>query len=83
MENKKIGEIIHYFGDIKVAIIRLSDNLKVGEKIRVAGGENTDFTQEVKSIEVEHEKIEKAKKGQEVGVKLNKKAREGYEVYKV
>jgi len=82
MGDKKIGEIVHYFSGINVGIIKLTDSLEVGEKIRVVGGEDTDFTQEITSMEVEHEKIEKAKKGQEVGIKLEGKVREGYEVYK-
>jgi len=66
-----------------VGIIKLTSPLEAGEKIRVVGGEDTDFTQKVASMEVEHEKIKKAKKGQEVGIKLKEKVREGYEVYKI
>ncbi len=82
-EGKKIGEIIHYFGEIEVAIIKLSDSLKIGEKIRIAGGEDTDFTQEVSSMEIDYEEVESAKKGMEVGVKVKEKVREGYQVFKV
>ncbi len=82
-KEKPIGEVVHFFGEIKVAIIELKKPLKVGEKIRIVGGEDTDFEQEVKSMEVDHEKIEKAKKGQQVGIKAKKPAREGYKVYKV
>ncbi len=78
-----IGEITHYFGDIKVAVIKLKKPLSVGDAIRVVGGEDTDFKQKVKSMEVDHEKIKKAKARKEVGLKLNKKVREGYKVYKV
>jgi len=83
IEGKKIGEVIHYFGEIEVAIIKLSGSLKVGDEIRVVGGEDTDFTQKVKSMEIDYEEIEKAKKGQEVGTKVEEKVREGYEVYKI
>lgn len=82
-EGKLIGEVIHYFSKIGVAVIKLSDKLSAGETIRIAGGEDTDFSQTVKSMEVEHEKIEKAKKGDEVGLKVDKKVREGYKVYKI
>jgi len=34
-------------------------------------------------VEVEHEKIDKAKKGDEVGMKVSGKVRDGYRVYKV
>ena len=79
---KPIGKITHYFGNIKVAVIKLSDKLKVGEEIRVVGGE-TDFTQKVKSMEIEHEKIKEAKKGASVGLKIDKKVREDYKVFRV
>ena len=85
MANKKeklIGKISHYFGNISVAVVELSDSLKLGDKIRIVGGE-TDFEQEVKSMEVEHKKIKKAKKGDSVGLKVKEKVREGYRVYKI
>ncbi len=81
-EGKLIGKITHYFGNIGVAVIELSDTLKVGDNIRIIGGE-TDFTQTVESMEVEHEKVEEAKKGDSVGLKVGQKVREGYKVYKL
>ena len=82
-EGKLIGEVIHYFSKIGVAVIKLTAPLTVGDTIRIAGGESTDFTQAVDSMEVEHEKIKKAKKGNEVGLKVKEKVREGYKVYKL
>ncbi|GAI30407.1 unnamed protein product, partial [marine sediment metagenome] len=46
-------------------------------------GEETDFTQTVDSMEIEHEKMEKAKAGDPVGIKVKEKVREGYKVYKI
>jgi len=82
IEGKPVGEITHYFGQIGVAVIDLSDSLKTGETIRIVGGE-TDFTQAVDSMEVEHEKVKEAKAGSSVGIKIDQKVREGYKVYKV
>jgi len=79
---KLIGKISHYFGNIGVAVIELSDKLKAGDTIRVVGGE-TDFNQTVESMEIEHQKIKEAKKGDSVGLKIDQKVREGYKVYKV
>jgi len=81
-EWKLTGEVVHYFGHPGVAVIKLSDELKPGERIRIVGGVDTDFEQEVKSMEVDHQKVEKAKKGDEIGLKAEKKVREGYKVYK-
>lgn len=82
-EGKPIGKVVHYFDKIGVAVIQLESSLKTGETIRIAGGEATDFTQEVDSMEVDHQKIKKAKKGDEVGLKVKEKVREGYKVYKI
>ena len=43
-EGKLIGKVTHYFSNIEVAVIELSDKLSVGDTIRIAGGEETDFT---------------------------------------
>ena len=82
VEAKLIGQVAHYFGNIGVAVIKLSDKLKAGDTIRIVGGE-TDFTQEIDSMEVEHEKIKEGKKGDSVGLKVDQKVHEGYRVYKV
>jgi putative protease len=82
-EGKLIGKVSHYFDKIKVAVIDLRGGLEVGDEIRIVGGFSTDFTQKVESMESEHKKIKKAKKGDSVGVKVKEKAREGYKVYKL
>jgi len=82
-KEKPIGEIVHYFSHIGVGVIKLSAPLSVGDTIRIAGGENTDFEQTVESMEIDHKKIKKAKKGDEAGLKIKEKAREGYKVYKL
>lgn len=82
-EGKLIGKITHYFSHISVAVIDLLGVLKEGDTIRIIGGENTDFNQEIDSMEVDHKKVKTAKKGDSVGLKVNEKVREGYKVYKV
>lgn len=81
-EEKLIGKVSHYFSKIGVAVIKLSDTLKVNDAIRIVGGE-TDFNQIVESMEVEHQKVEIAKAGDSIGLKVNQKVREGYKVYKI
>ena len=81
-EGKLIGKVTHYFSKIGVTVIELSDTLKVGETIRIVGGE-TDFNQVVESMEFEHQKVDTAKAGDSVGLKVTQKVREGYKVYKI
>jgi len=81
-EGELIGKVAHYFSKIGVAVIELSDTLKVGDNIRIVGGA-TDFTQAIESMEIEHEKVKEANAGDSVGLKVNQKVREGYRVYKI
>jgi len=79
MKEKLIGKITHYFDKISVAIIELSGVLKVGERVHIKGS-STDFEQDISSIQIEHEDMKKAKKGDAIGVKVDEKVREGDEV---
>ncbi len=81
-EEKLIGKISHYFGNINVGIIELTDVLKVGEAVHIKGA-STDFEQEVDSIQIEHQDIKEAKSGDAVGIKVFQKVKEGDQVYKV
>ncbi len=77
---KQIGKVIHYYGKINVAILKLEDKLKIGDKIRIEKQENS-FDMEVESMQVDHKAIEKAKKGDEVGIEVSEKASEDSIVY--
>ncbi|MCD6471063.1 hypothetical protein J7K86_00850 [bacterium] len=81
-EEKEIGKITHYFGKIGVAVIELSDELKVGDNIHIVGG-NRDFTQVVDSMQIEHQSINEAKSGDVVGLKVDQAVREGDKVFKI
>ena len=81
MKEKKIGKVVHYFSKIKVAVIKFSVPISVGDSIRIEGGEDTNFKMKISSMEVDGEKIKKAKKNQEIGIKVKNKVREGYKVF--
>ena len=79
---KEIGKVTHYYGKIGVAIVALSDGLRVGDKIKVEGN-RTEFEQTVDSIEVEHQPVQEAKRGDVIGLKVVEKVSEGAAVYKL
>jgi translation initiation factor IF-2 len=83
MAEEKIGVVTHYFGKIGVAALKVTEGeLKVGDIIRIKG-HTSDFTQTVESMQVEHESVEVARKGDEVGLKTADYVREHDSVYKV
>lgn len=81
-QEKLIGKIAHYYGNINVGVIELSDALSVGETIHIKGS-STDCEQKVESMQIEHESVEKAEAGQAIGLKVIEKVREGDQVYKI
>jgi putative protease len=83
MEEKKIGEIIKYFGKINVAAIRLSEgSLKVGDTIHMVG-HTTDITQTIDSMQIENKNVQEAGPGADIGIKVKDRVREHDVVYKV
>ena len=81
-EEKEIGKVTHYFSNISVAIVELTDVLKKGEKVHIKG-HTSDFETTVDSMEIEHNPVEEAKKGDPIGIKVPEHAREGDIVYRV
>ena len=77
---KPIGVVTHFYGNIKVAIVKFKQPFKVGSKLCFCGA-TTDFDQTVKSMQYDHKEIAVAPKGKEVGIKVGKRVREGDEVF--
>jgi putative protease len=83
MANLKVGKVTHFYDKIKVAVVELTGVLSVGDKIKFARGGEDMFEQVVESMQVEHEKIDTAKKGDIVGLKVDGEVKEGAEIYKL
>ena len=83
MAEEKIGVVEHFFTNVSVAAIKITDGeLKIGETIHVVGA-HTDFKQEIKSMEIDRNSVEKVKTGDEVGIKVKDRVRENDAVYKI
>ena len=77
-----IGKINHYFPKINVATMKLVSEIEVGDKIIVIGKTTGLVNSEIKRIEVNSNSVQKAIKGQEIGIKLPA-VRKNDEVYKI
>jgi translation elongation factor EF-1alpha len=82
MSEKEAGKVIHYYGKAMVAVVRLSGDVKLGDAIKIAKGDS-ESEQKVGSMQINHEPVEKGKKGDEVAIKVDVPAKEGAVVYKV
>ena len=82
MADFKVGKITHYFDKIGVAVVELVGDLAVGDTIKVSG-HGREFSQVIASMQIEHENIQTAKKGQTIGLQIEQEAKENDEVYKM
>lgn len=82
MEEKNVGTIAHYFGRVGVGMVKVTDVLKVGDKVRIKGN-TVDFVQDVTSMQVNRVDAAEAKAGEEAGIKVSQKVHEGDVVYKI
>ncbi len=81
-EEKLVGKVTHFYGHLGVAIIKLSEKLKVGSQIHFRGAHD-DIIQEVKEMQYEHQAITEGKPGQQVGIKVQEKVHEHDQVFLV
>ena len=79
-KGKQIGKVTHYFNKIGVGVIELSADLKAGDSI-VISGHDREFEQAVSSMQVEHQEVTEAKKGDAVGMKVDEPVKDGDLVY--
>lgn len=81
---KKVGRIDHYYDKIGVAVLVVEGSIAVGDEIEIRDKSDAPkFTQTVTSIQIEHENVDKAKKGQDVGLKVDQEVKGGDLVYKL
>ena len=81
-EKKLVGEISHFFDKISVAVVEVKSEIKTGDTILIEGPQ-TNLKQKVESMQIEHEKVAAAKKGQSIGMKVAGPVRKKDLVYKV
>lgn len=83
MDKDLIGKVIHYYDKIGVAVIRLEKDLKVGDRVKFVKKDESEFEQDVSSMQLEQVAVSQAKKGQEIAVKVDQLTKEGTLVYSV
>ena len=82
MADVKLGKISHFYDKISVAVVEVLAPIKVGDKIKITGHDN-EFEMEIVSMQVEHKQVDKAKKGQAIGLKVDQPVKPGDDVFRV
>ena len=82
MSGVQIGQVTHFFDHISVAVLALTDKVRVGETVHFLG-HSTDFKQEVTSLQIEHKEVKEAKAGDDVALKVNQRVHPNDKVFTI
>jgi hypothetical protein len=78
----RIGEVEQYFAKIDVIAFKLEKPLRVGERIIIESPKGL-FEQEVSSMQINRQDIVAAKKGEDIGIKVQFEPSLGGSIYKI
>jgi translation elongation factor EF-Tu-like GTPase len=81
-EHELVGVVSHYYGRIRVAGVVVSSSIAVGDRVLIIG-HTTAFEQMITSMELDHQPIEVAQPGQDVGIRVIDRVRIGDHVYRL
>ena len=82
MEEELVGKVVKFFAKPCVAAVEItSKGLMVGDTIRIKG-HTTDFQDTIQSMQIEKDPVEKANRGDTIGIQVKERVREGDLVYK-
>lgn len=82
MSGTRVGYVIHYFDRIGVAVVELTETLKVGDMVHFLGPA-CDFAQKIESMQIEHQNVTEAGPGKEVAVKVGQAVRPHVSLFRI
>jgi putative protease len=83
MDEILIGKVTHFFPRPMVAAVAIaSGTVAVGDAVHFLG-RTTDLHHRIDSLQIEHQSVDRAGKGDLVGIKVGARVREHDKVYKV
>ena len=84
MPKELVGEVSHYFGRINVAALKLSADLKLGDRISIEHQDGSVvLEQNVDSMQIEMKPVDSAKAGDDVAIKTESHVHKGNLVYRL
>lgn len=77
-----VAEVTHYFPRVQAAVVKVkAPKLCLGDNLHFKG-QTTDFKLKLISMQLDHQAIQEAGKGAEIGVRVPSRVREGDRVYR-
>ena len=82
MAEQQVGAVEHFFSNISVSMIKLTEPVKVGDKLRIKGKAG-DLVHEVSSMQINRVPAQAGKAGDVISLKVEQNVRPGDLVFKV
>jgi len=83
MPEEEIGKVLKYFTHVGAAVVEITKGkLEKGDTVAIRG-HTTNLEQDVESMQIEHNSVDTAEKGDQVGIKVTDRVRPNDIVYKV
>jgi putative protease len=83
MAEQLVGTVTHFFKGPSVAVVKVVEgHVALGDKVRFLG-HTSDFTEPITSMEVNHQKVERANVGDEVAIQVVARVRPHDKVFRV
>jgi len=79
-EAQPAGRVTHFFDRLSVAVIELYGDLALGDWVQFFGPQ-TNFVQQVTSLQIDRQPIESAGAGEEVALQTEQPVRKGDHIY--
>lgn len=80
---KDIGKVVNYYNKIKVAELKIWDDLYIGDEILIQGQTTGSINHIVSSMEIDGKSISKGNKGSNIAIAIDNKLRKNDFVYKL
>jgi hypothetical protein len=82
MSGKRVGKVTHFFDHLSVAVLELTDTIRIGDTLHFLG-HSTDFKQQITSLQIEHKAVDTAKPGADVALKVDQHVHPNDAIFKV
>ena len=83
IQGQLVGEVTHYFPHVNAAVVKIAKGeIRTGDSLYFKG-HTTDFKLVISSMQIDHAVILRAGKGDEIGIQVKERVRQGDSVYKL
>ncbi len=79
----KVGKVLNFYTKTGVAVVELTGNLAVGDRIKFERDGNFVCEQQVEVIQIDYLKTDTAERGSIVSLKTNEETKEGDEIFQI